>query len=334
MKSIVLHRGRNRFATRILKEISSVDYNFDFRGFQKGNSLFNLFWLLLKAWITSKEVPEAEKYVIEGGLVFWVGYFLKKRHPKTKLIIIIPEPAFYLDARKGRLQKLFFSLRMKAMRNTVDHFIFISEMVKESALPWIGDTSYEVIPFYIQHVQSIQRLVHKNPGHNLLFVAERPNDTGNIKGLDLAVQIFERLQCKRKDVKLRIIGSGTEHLRFDNPNIEPLGFVNLTEVFSKTSICILPARYDAFPLIVPEAALHGIIPLISNFVGSKEILKQVDERLVVDSLDLDEWVKRIETYLDATDPIRDQIYSQLKLRFEELTEERVIGRYKQAVAQR
>lgn len=330
LDTIIIHRGRNKIASRILKSISTIDYNFDFRGFYRGQALINLFWLLVKAWITSKEIPEAKQYIAEGGLVFWVGFFLKRRYKQSQLLVVIPEPAFYLDKRKGRLQQLLFSLRMKAMKSTVDRFIFISKMVRDDALPWIGKIPHQVIPFYIHELSKMKRLVHKDPGKNLLFVIERPQETGYVKGLDLAIEIFEDLSAKRTDVLLRIIGSGTQNLHFKNPRIQGLGFVDLDKIFADTSICIAPARYDAFPSIIAETSLHGIIPLISNRTGSKEILWEVDPHLVIPFDEKSLWIKRIENYLDSSEQERNILYQKLKERFELLSEDRIIKEYQEA----
>jgi glycosyltransferase involved in cell wall biosynthesis len=110
-----------------------------------------------------------------------------------------------------------------------------------------------------------------------------------------------------------------------------LGFVDIDKIFAQTSICILPARYDAFPLIAAEASMNGIIPLVSNRVGTKEILAKVDPNLIVDFENIDQWVERIETYLTCSQKTRENLYLGLKARFEILTEENVLKRYKATI---
>ena len=332
IETIAIHRGRNSKASAILKSVTKIDYNFDFRGFYRGSRI-NLLWLLLKAWITSKEIPEAQNYILEGGLLFWVSYFLKKRYPQSKLIVMAIEPAFYLDPKKGKLQKWFFKMRMKAMKNQVDHFIFISHLVKDSARQWMGEVPHSLLPFYINEVEKLERLVTCSHNKNLLFAVERPADAGYVKGLDIAVEIFQKLSEKRKDVTLFITGSGTEHLEFDNPNIKPLGFTDIQKVFQETSICIAPARFDAFPLIIAETSMHGIIPLISQYVGTKEILEKVDTKLVLDHRNVDQWVERIEYYLDSSSKTRDELFEKLKSHFKLLTKEQVLMNFQKICEQ-
>ena len=130
INTIGIHRGRHSISVDLSRSITSIDYNFDFRGVNGGSAL-NPLWLLLKAWITSKEIPEAKNYLIEGGMLFWVGFFLKRRYPNSKLFIYIPEPAFYFDERKSFFQRLFFKFRMRMKRKTVEHFFVITKMVEQ-----------------------------------------------------------------------------------------------------------------------------------------------------------------------------------------------------------
>jgi glycosyltransferase involved in cell wall biosynthesis len=322
--TIGIHRGRHSTSVELSKSITKIDYNFDFRGFHGGSKL-NPFWLLLKAWITSKEIPEAKNYLIEGGMLFWVGFFLKRRYPNCKLFVIVPEPAFYFDARKSFIQKLFFKFRMAMMKKTVNHFFVISKMVANDAKKWLGDDiSYSTLRYYINRFDRFVYTDNSKKEDNLLFVIERPNDTGYVKGLAQAIKIFEKVQEKMPNIKLLLAGSGTEYLKYDNKNIIGLGYCDIEEVYAKVKISILPARYDAFPMTVPEASLSGVVPIVSNNVGSQELLP---DELVLDYEDIEKWASKIQNIFKYSQEEIDKLLSESNEKFKLLTKDRIISSF-------
>jgi len=325
--TIAIHRGRNSKSTEICKAITSIDYNFDFRGFHGGSKL-NPFWLLLKAWITSKEIPPAKNYFIEGGMLFWVGFFLKKRYPNSNLFLMVPEPAFYLDLNKSFIAKKFFYFKIAMMKKTVKHYFLISQMIVEDAKKYLGnDISYSILRHYVNNIEQFTFNKNEKKENIILFVIERPNDTGYVKGLDIAIKIFENLD--KQDIKLYLVGSGTENLSFNNPNIKGLGFCNMQEIYKKAKILIAPARYDAFPLVIAEASLSGVIPIISNNVGMKELL---NSDMVIDIDNIEKWIKAIEKYIDMDDTQRYEILEKLNIEFRRLNQKDIIEKFKDEYA--
>lgn len=325
IETIGIHRGRNSKSIALSRSITKIDYNFDFRGFNKG-SILNPFWLLLKAWITSKEIPESKNYLIEGGMLFWVGFFLKKRYPKSNLLVIIHEPAFYLDERKSFLQKVFFNFRMKMMKNSVKHFFVISKMVEKDAKRFLGQgISTSILKCYIENKDRFQFLDYSSKENNILYVIERPADTGYVKGLNEAIKIFEELYKLNPKVKLFLAGSGTEYLKFEHENIICLGYCNIEEIYKKVKIIIAPARYDAFVMTVPEASLCGVIPLVSHNVGSQETLPS---ELIIDLEDTKTWVLRIqEIFSYSTKQVEDLLFESNQ-EFSFLEKDKIIEGFK------
>lgn len=327
MKIIAIHRGRNKKTTEIVRSVCSIDYNFDFRGFSKPIKT-NLLWLLLKAHITSREIPKADVYLLEGGLCFWVGYFLKKRYPSSKLVLMAPEPLFYLDERKGKLKKFFFQKKIQAIGKTIDHLLPVSPMVLRDAKKFIDLKSYALLPHFLMNFYSSPP--KKSFEKNLLFIIERPIDTGYVKGLDIAIQIFENLYQKDPEVNLYLVGSGTEYLKYPkNPNIFCLGFKEMKKIYEMANILIVPARYDAFPLVVPEAALAGAIPLVSSNVGTKDDLSSIEPKLVIDSLNPQVWTQRICELFNMDYSKRKNLHEKFCEKFEYLKKENILTSFQQ-----
>lgn len=306
-ETIVIHRGRNKKTSGEFLKVSTKDYNFDFRGFDGGSRL-NPLWLLLKAWITSKEIPEAKKYLIDGGMLFWVGFFLKRRYPSSKLYLFVPEPAFYLDPRKGFFQKLFFNFKISSIAKSASLVLAISPMVAEDARKLLGnEVSIEVIKFPIPELN----FSLNQQSNDLLFVAERPSETGYVKGLEEAFQIHRELRDKSPEIKLYLAGKETEALTCNKDNIIGLGQVEIIEAFRKAKVLIAPAKYDAFPMIVPEAISAGLIPIVSECVGTKYFLRSVPS-LTCKKGNIELWCRTINEILNLDDNTFKNTLAKLK----------------------
>ncbi|WP_353119139.1 glycosyltransferase [Nitratidesulfovibrio sp.] len=333
---IAIHRGRNAKVSMFFRSVTDVDYNFDFRGFAGGSKL-NPFWLLLKAWITSREIPEARAYLVEGGMLFWVGWFLKRRYPNSRLLLRIPEPAFWLSPLKGRLQRAFYRFRMRCMRDSVDWLLPESRMVAADAQREAGipEDRIAVPPHCLTYISAPERfgpLRDIRRGAVVAFVIDRPQDAGYVKGLDAAIAACRALHRRRGDVTLLLAGAGTQYLEVDEPWIQCLGHVPIEEVFARAALCIAPARYDAFVIAVAEAALAGTIPLVSSGVGAKECLEGAPRSLVVNGLDPEEWATRMEALLTLSDHDRADLLDYLYGAFSGLTQERCLASFKGLVS--
>ncbi|NQY74251.1 MAG: glycosyltransferase family 4 protein [Candidatus Margulisbacteria bacterium] len=319
---IYIHRGRNKKAVRVGKLFTSQDYNFDFRG-------KNRVLLLLKAWITAREIPQADIYFVEGGLCFWPAWFLKKRFPTSKIILRAMDPLFYLDPRKKTIATFFYKWRMKQMKACLDGMIAVSEMIKNDALKWIS-CPIKVVPNFIIDIERFKPS-HSDSQNTLVFVCERPLETGYVKGLDRVIDIFQQVKKKVPDTELILVGSGTENLNYNIEGIEYLGYQEIEKVYQRASITILPARYDAFPLVVGETILSGVIPIVSDHVGSQALLTQHKDKLVVNGDDsLEPFVSAVCHIMSLSTEQRKNILNDLTPSAADLSEDHILGRIKDA----
>jgi glycosyltransferase involved in cell wall biosynthesis len=111
------------------------------------------------------------------------------------------------------------------------------------------------------------------------------------KGLDLVVAAFSALARSDSQVRLTLIGIAPEMFaqRFGaslSPEVASRIDVvksqdDLAEPFGSHSVLVLPARGDAFPTVVLEAATAGLPPIVSTDTGNKEVAEAIDPTLVV-----------------------------------------------------
>jgi glycosyltransferase involved in cell wall biosynthesis len=104
------------------------------------------------------------------------------------------------------------------------------------------------------------------------------------KGADLLPKIIDRIHSKLNGVEFFIIGGGKLNDLKDMDGVKLFGHVShreLPKLLSECSVYLHPARFDCFPLAVIEAMAAGLIPVVTEMTGSKDLVKQVDPSLVV-----------------------------------------------------
>lgn len=165
---------------------------------------------------------------------------------------------------------------------------------------------------------------------NVIIVANGPGGwKTQYKGLDLAVSAV--VTCRRLglDIRLTVVGEWDECtravlLRTDPAGIKFIGYhSDLAAVFATGSVYLHPGRGDAFPLSVLEAMASGLVPIVSEWTGAKEVVEQVDAKLVC-PLDARAIAKRIEWFMKL--PLTEKIALSDKVRkvVSAYTEERAV----------
>jgi glycosyltransferase involved in cell wall biosynthesis len=75
-------------------------------------------------------------------------------------------------------------------------------------------------------------------------------------------------------------------------DVEILGYSDLSTIFSSCSVLLNSSRHDSFGVAILEAMAAGVIPVITENCGAKELLVKADRKLIraVDAKDLAEGV--------------------------------------------
>jgi glycosyltransferase involved in cell wall biosynthesis len=104
-----------------------------------------------------------------------------------------------------------------------------------------------------------------------------------IKGVDLLPEIITRVRRKIKDVEIYVIGKGK--MVNESDGIKVFGYVphdkRLLLLLSECSVYLHPARFESFGLSVVEAMAAGLIPIVTEMTGAKDLVKKVDSSLIV-----------------------------------------------------
>jgi glycosyltransferase involved in cell wall biosynthesis len=111
------------------------------------------------------------------------------------------------------------------------------------------------------------------------------------KGLDLMINAFGRAFESNSSLKFVIVGEWTVQLQEKLTSAlsanckKAINFVGHTKdidkYLSEATFYYHTARGDAFPTVVLEAMAAGLIPLVSEWTGSKEVVKELSPELIV-----------------------------------------------------
>jgi len=103
-----------------------------------------------------------------------------------------------------------------------------------------------------------------------------------IKGVDLLPEIITRVRRKIKDAEIYVIGKG--RMVDESDGIKVFGYVPHDKrllLLSECSVYLHPARFESFGLSVVEAMAAGLIPIVTEMTGAKDLVKKVDSSLIV-----------------------------------------------------
>jgi glycosyltransferase involved in cell wall biosynthesis len=114
------------------------------------------------------------------------------------------------------------------------------------------------------------------------------------KGIDKLLESFSKVVSKEPEAVLKIVGSGefearlkamAKRLKLGKKNVQFLGFVpekTLIEVYSTSSIFVLPSYYEGFGIVLIEAMSAGL-PLVSvRTGGATEVIEEGKNGYLVD----------------------------------------------------
>lgn len=135
-----------------------------------------------------------------------------------------------------------------------------------------------------------EKLIHSYPG--VALERYRPGDkAGSLrlafvgplslrKGVHIASEIVRRLPA---GASLQVVGGPTDP--WSRRVSDAAGFTvanSVPALLSNAHVFVLPSASDAFAYTVIEAMASGAVPVVSSRVGAAEVVRRIDERLVLD----------------------------------------------------
>lgn len=130
------------------------------------------------------------------------------------------------------------------------------------------------------------------------------------KGVKILPEIIKRLRKKDIDLHFTIIGGGIldEWLHEQFAEETKDGTVTFTgvidhdkvyEVMSKSDIFLYPTHLDAFGLVIAEAMMNGLVPVVTHLPGiTDNLIENGQDGFLLKQDDIDSFVERIEQIAD------------------------------------
>ena len=214
--------------------------------------------------------PRADTYFLEGFNCIIPAWLHKRKG--TKIIMINSDTTFIVSKDwRGIKQWLF-----RKLLPSVDGMISTSTYIKE-----IADKAHKVPNYVVNPYVGAKFFNVKSRGGNNLIQIGGLRDG---KGTDLLLKTFDLVRKKLHN-KLICAGPVLEKQyakAYQDNHITVTGWTDKPEIFlAQAGYYVNLSRHDSFGVSVLEAMAAGVIPIVSEQCGAKDVVRQLDTGLIV-----------------------------------------------------
>jgi len=213
---------------------------------------------------------DADVLICEGRMGVVPGHLFKKLKG-GRTVLITADPLIW----EMRDFSPYWRRRFQHMLEGFDRIISVSRMM------------YELLP---PKAQKKARIVHPSFESQYFGLAPSPGSRAiaylgaldERKGVDLSMEAFRMVRKAVPDARFYLIGKGPLKERYkDAEGVEFLGFVpDPGEYFQKCGLFLHLSRFDPYPVSVLEGMAAGLVPVVSEMTGTRELLEPIDPGLV------------------------------------------------------
>ena len=284
------HIMHGRLAKSVNAEFQKID---QYKIWNEGNHN-RLF--IIYAWIYNafafKNPKQYDIFLVSGPHISPIIMKLFRLTKKQKVIAHLGDETMYFLYDKWYskvMQKVLVTLL-----NKYDFLLCEGQMAADLAkLNGISTKTYTTYLGVPEERHSV--LLKLNPtltGNTFITISSGPDGWRTYyKGLDLMINAFGKAFESNSSLKFVIVGEWTVQLQDRLTSAlsanckKAINFVGHTKeidkYLSEATFYFHTARGDAFPTVVLEAMAAGLIPLVSEWTGSKEVINDLNEDLVI-----------------------------------------------------
>lgn len=163
-------------------------------------------------------------------------------------------------------------------------------------------TIYNNLPSYIEIAETPRKGIPQTIG-----VVSRLE---SIKGMDLAVPAFAEVHERHPDLKLLVVGDGSQRQLMES-QVKEFGlpgdsvlFVGrqnqdmLQSFYDRIDILLMPSRSEGFGLTAIEGMARGCVPVVSDTGGLPEVVEDGVSGLLHSTESVDDMATKIESVVD------------------------------------
>jgi glycosyltransferase involved in cell wall biosynthesis len=226
--------------------------------------------------------------------------------------------------------------------NQYDGFICIGQMETELVRKVVaGNAKQPIIMTTINGISTsslsrLSKIKYEAHSRRIAFIGSGPARWREYyKGVDLLIKSVGELIDTGFDVHLEIAGEWDSDLLnrcgisdFARKRISLVGYISDVHQFLTGScLYVHVGRGDAWPIAIMEAMAGGTVPIVSEWTGAKECVKQVSPELVVD-LEASEIVKKMRWFFELSHENRTALSDKCREVVGKYLEERAIESFK------
>lgn len=227
-----------------------------------------------------------------ASTIFMILLYKNLRKLKTKIIFGVHDPGFLRIVPQEntfikRLLLKLYSPIYKAILFKVPNVHVLNNSDQKTLKKYGYKGNVYKIPNFLYYKKSDIKIYSNKTKFIVLF-------GGRLavyhKGIDLLVEIINKVLDRDKEIEFKIFGSGedgqklVENLAKKYPkNVKYLGFIpnkNLEKEYETSSLYIMTSRIEAFPLVTLEAQAHGLPVITFDIKGPSDIIGDISGSII------------------------------------------------------
>jgi glycosyltransferase involved in cell wall biosynthesis len=245
-------------------------------------------------------------YLVEGGRGLIPGLLFSMRHRDATVILLNADETFLnVEHRLGHYTAAE-TLAHRASLGAVDGLVNVGEMVGEYAeragLRVPSETVYP--PISDEWYGSLEALDVGVGSERVVAVGEHKPAVG----FDILVDAVRSLREEGSDVELHLAGPNhpEEWNRIDGVTVH--GWVeDLPAFVARGEVSAHPGRSECFPVSTLEPMLGGRPTVVSERVGTKEVVRPIADELVIPEPTVPDTVDALRWYFDRPPSEREAL---------------------------
>ena len=198
-------------------------------------------------------------------------------------------------------------------------------------------TTYLGVPQERQN--QLLKIEHTYVKNNFIFISSGPRGWRSYyKGLDLMINSYSLAYISNNSLSFTIVGDWDEDLQTDlmkncseecKKSIDFVGYTKeIDKYLSQASFYFHTARGDAFPTVVLEGMSAGLVPLVSEWTGSKEVVGAVDKNCIV-ALDETKICNKLLAFAEMNVEERKELAGRMRQESKKYTEQFALQHYQE-----
>lgn len=171
-----------------------------------------------------------------------------------------------------------------------DKIIAVSGVLKEAIKSCGINREIIIVPNVVNTEQFIPGAIRETAKEFIFLTVTRLIPS---KGIDILLQAFAKMTKKNKNIKLEIVGTGSEQMNLERL-AEELGIRHMVEfkggipnskmpqVYESADCFILPSHHETFGMVYAEAASCGLPVIGTRCGGPEDIVSELNGLLVAE----------------------------------------------------